>query len=264
MPDTTNTGDAQSSGGGGQQRGLGNLVRHCQAHKIEVGLWATRLLTVVFTLAYFLPVFGNHPFSAYYKALMANAATSALRLHQRLPRVELSREFAATLFLEDSAHYLLFSLMFLFCEPVTVALGPISLFAVLHLASYSLTLLDCLGTSRDNNSNWMVRMLISLAELQSRSILRMVAFSEVFLMPLTVILVFTGRVSLVTPFMYYRFLGLRYSSRRNPYTRSIFYELRMSLEQTSQSPSVPQFARNLIYKGIAIVSSLAPPTMAQQ
>ena len=99
MPDTTNTGDAQSSGGGGQQRGLGNLVRHCQAHKIEVGLWATRLLTVVFTLAYFLPVFGNHPFSAYYKALMANAATSALRLHQRLPRVELSREFAATLFL---------------------------------------------------------------------------------------------------------------------------------------------------------------------
>ena len=98
MPDTTNTGDAQSSGGG-QQRGLGNLVRHCQAHKIEVGLWATRLLTVVFTLAYFLPVFGNHPFSAYYKALMANAATSALRLHQRLPRVELSREFAATLFL---------------------------------------------------------------------------------------------------------------------------------------------------------------------
>ena len=55
----------------------------------------------------------------------------------------------------------------------------------------------------------MVRMLISLAELQSRSILRMVAFSEVFLMSLTVILVFTGRVSLVTPFMYYRFLGLR-------------------------------------------------------
>ena len=102
MPDTTNTGDAQSSGGGGQQRGLGNLVRHCQAHKIEVGLWATRLLTVVFTLAYFLPVFGNHPFSAYYKALMANAATSALRLHQRLPRVELSREFAATLFLASS------------------------------------------------------------------------------------------------------------------------------------------------------------------
>merc|ERR1712038_1711086 len=241
---------------------MANLIRHCQGHKIQIGLWATRIMTVAFALAYFLPIFGNHPFSSYYKALMSNAATSALRLHQRLPRVSFTREFAATLFLEDSAHYLIYSIMFLFAEPVTVALGPVVLFAVLHLASYSLTLLDCLGT---NNQNWWLgRMLISLAELHSRSILRMVAFSEIFLMPLTVILVFTGRVSLVTPFMYYRFLGLRYSSRRNPYTRSIFYELRMSLEQTSQSPSVPQFARNLIYKGIAIASSLAPPTMAQQ
>ena len=92
----------------------------------------------------------------------------------------------------------------------------------------------------------------------------MVAFSEIFLMPLTVILVFTGRVSLVTPFMYYRFLGLRYTSRRNPYTRSIFYELRVSLEQTSANPSVPQFARNIIHKGIGVVSNLAPPMMPQQ
>ena len=80
---------------------------------------------------------------------------------------------------QDSAHYLLFSLMFLFADPVTVALGPVVLFAVLHLASYSLTLLDCLGT---NNQNWWLgRMLISLTELYSRSILRMVAFSEVSL-----------------------------------------------------------------------------------
>ena len=63
-------------------------------------------------------------------------------------------------FQEDSAHYLLFSLMFLFCEPVTVALGPISLFAVLHLASYSLTLLDCLGTSRDNNRSGHQRLIL--------------------------------------------------------------------------------------------------------
>ena len=41
-----------------------------------------------------------------------------------------------------------------------------------------------------------------------------------------VVFVFTGRTSIVTPFIYYRFLGLRYSSRRNPYTRAIFHELR--------------------------------------
>ena len=141
-----------------------------------------------------------------------------------------------------------FSLMFLYTgsDPVTVALLPITLFAILHSASYSLTLLDTTGKnnsyaplaqgvftscrnprynapfpkqqskvnilfSGSNNRNWWLgRFLISLVELQSRGILRMAAFSEIFLMPMTIILVFTGRVSILTPFMYYRFLGLRY------------------------------------------------------
>jgi len=258
MPNAENEG--QSQGQQQQPKGMANLIRHCQGHKIEVGLWATRLMTVVFTLAYFVPVFGNHPYSSYYKALMSNAATSALRLHQRLPRVSFTREFAASLFLEDSAHYLIYSIMFLFADPVTVALGPVVLFAVLHASSYSLTMLDCLGS---NNSNWWLgKLLISLVELQSRSILRMVAFCEVFLMPLTVTLVFSGRVSLVTPFMYYRFLGLRYTSRRNPYTKQVFYELRMALEQTAMSPNCPQFLRNLVFRGISVVSNMAPPMAA--
>ena len=55
----------------------------------------------------------------YYKALMANAATSALRLHQRLPRVQFTREFLAMLFVEDSAHYLLYSFNFIYSGPMT-------------------------------------------------------------------------------------------------------------------------------------------------
>ena len=64
----------------------------------------------------------------YYKALMANAATSALRLHQRLPNVQLSREFLGSLFMEDSAHYLMFSLVFLYCSPISCKLfwNPLS------------------------------------------------------------------------------------------------------------------------------------------
>ena len=68
---------------------------------------------------------------------------------------------------------------------------------------------------------------------QSRNILRLIAFSEIFLMPMTVVYLFTGRTWLVVPLVYYRFLGLRYSSRRNPYTRAVFYELRLALEQTA-------------------------------
>merc|ERR1712088_572895 len=81
---------------------------------------------------------------------MASAATSALRLHQRLPRVQLTREFAAQLILEDSAHYLFFAVIFIYASgPITMALLPVLLFAVLHSASYSLTLLDALGQPND-------------------------------------------------------------------------------------------------------------------
>ena len=92
-----------------------------------------------------------------------------------------------------------------------MALLPVLLFAVLHAASYTLNMLDALGAP---TSVWPVRMLISLVEMQSRNILRMVAFTEIFLLPITVLNVFRGVTWLVGPLVYYRFLGLRYSSRQ--------------------------------------------------
>jgi len=54
---------------------------------------------------------------------MNNAATSALRLHQRVPRVQFTRQFLETLLLEDSCHYLFYSLIFLYAAPVTCILS---------------------------------------------------------------------------------------------------------------------------------------------
>ncbi len=51
---------------------------------------------------------------------------------------------------------------------------------------------------------------------------------------------------------------IRYSSRRNPYTRAVFYELRMSLEEAAAAPNFPNFARGLVHKGIRMVSNMAP------
>uniref|UniRef100_A0A1B6L3Z2 Transmembrane protein 33 n=1 Tax=Graphocephala atropunctata TaxID=36148 RepID=A0A1B6L3Z2_9HEMI len=118
-------GDSQGSSDQTQEplRGFEALKQHTLAHKVDVALWTTRLLTVFFTLAYFIPVFGN-PYNAYYKVLMANAATSALRLHQRLPGVSFNREFLSRLLTEDSCHYLFYSLIFLYVAPVTFALLP--------------------------------------------------------------------------------------------------------------------------------------------
>lgn len=261
----------QGGGPGSWDRpgGVRKVAQYLLSRRIEAGLWLTRLMTLAFSLGFLLPIFpwsGSPPATSYYKAFMSNAATSALRLHQRLTttsttggaRPSLSREFLFSLLLEDSAHYLMFSLVFLFNnEPVTVALVPIALFALLHSASFSLTLLDQ-ADSGGRTGWWLGRALVSLVELQSRHILRLAAFTEIFLMPLTVVLVFAGHVSLLTPFMYYRFLGLRYSSRRNPYTRSIFYELRVSFEQAAASPSCPAFAKGLVHRSINLVSGLAP------
>lgn len=64
-------------------------------------------------------LFFRNPYNAYYKALMATAATSALRLHQRLHPVSLTREFMMRLTSEDSCHYLFFCIIFLYVPPVT-------------------------------------------------------------------------------------------------------------------------------------------------
>ena len=122
-------------------------------------------------------------------------------------------------------------------------------------------------------------MLISLVEFQSRNILRLVAFHEVFLLPFTVMMIFAGKTNLVTPFLYYRFLSLRlvenfipqfadkqqrrYTSRRNPYCRTICHELRMTMEALAYNPKCPGWAKNIIYKAITMASNLAPQMEAQ-
>jgi len=242
-------------------RGFSTMTALMSSRKIDVGLWLTRLLTIAFAFAYIIPIFGNSPHSSYSKAFMASAATSALRLHQRKPVVQFTRVFGMELLQEDSLHYLIYSVLWLMAPaPTTVALLPILLFAILHFASFSLTLLDALG----QNSWWGARMLISLVELQSRNILRMVAFSEIFLMPLSIVFIFTGQTSMVTPFMYYRFICMRYASRRNPYTRNMFHELRLAAEEASRSPRMPTAVTNLMYKAIGLVSRMAPVMEAQQ
>lgn len=236
-------------------RGLTEVINHMSIHKIESLLWFTRMCTVLFTFLYIVPLLGANPYTCYQRALISNAATSALRLHQRMPTIQLTRMFLSQLLIEDSCHYLFYSLIFLFAQPMTLVLLPVFLFALLHSASFSLALLDKFG----GRSGFLGTKLVSLLDHQSRNILRLVAFTEIFLMPLTVFSVFSGRSSLVTPFIYYRFLSLRYASRRNPYTRTVFHELRLVTEYYASKPGCPLFVRNILLKGTFLLSQLAPP-----
>ncbi|XP_019873650.1 Krueppel homolog 2 [Aethina tumida] len=256
MSDTSN--NTTTEGPGRRSMNCDALINHVSTHKIDCALWAIRLLSIVFAIGYLIPVFGSSQ-NAYYKVLIANAAISALRLHQRIGRVRLCREFLAELLLEDSFHYLFYSLIFLYVAPVTFVLLPIVLFSILHFASYSLTLLDCLG----QNSWWGARLMISLVEFQSLNILRLVSFTEIMLMPITVMLILFGKASLLTPFIYYHFLTQRYSSRRNPYTRNMFRELRVFLEINAHKPTTPQFLRQAMLFIVNFTCKLAPPQVQQ-
>ena len=84
---------------------------------------------------------------------------------------------------------------------------------------------------------------------------------------------------MVTPFIYYMFLSMRYTSRRNPYCRTICHELRLAVEALAYNPKCPVWAKNVIckvkfairkaalnysfFQAITVVSNLAPATEAQ-
>lgn len=120
-----------------------SAIGHYASNKTDAVLMLTRILTIIFSVLYMIPMIGGGAF--YKKVLIANGATSALRLHQRLPRFQLTSEFLQQLIAEDSCHYLLFSIIFLNSHPITLVLLPISLFATLHVAFAALTLLDKTG-----------------------------------------------------------------------------------------------------------------------
>lgn len=149
MVDSASSGPSDSSPQ--VEKGWPALKQHITENKVKFGLWMTRLFTIIFTIGYIIPIFGyvsfttridiciceiigsyyylffSNPYNIYYKVLMSNAATSALRLHQRVPRVQLTRQFLESLLLEDSCHYLLYSMIFLYAAPVTCILFIFSL-----------------------------------------------------------------------------------------------------------------------------------------
>ena len=68
----------------------------------------------------------------------------------------------------------------------------------------------------------------------------------------------------MTPILYYQFVVLRYMSRRNPYSRQTFTELRIALESLTQDARCPDFAKRGIHGGIALLSRLAPAPVPHQ
>ncbi|XP_028159299.1 Krueppel homolog 2-like, partial [Ostrinia furnacalis] len=112
------------------------------------------------------------------------------------------------------------------------------------------------------NSMWVARLLISLVEFQSRNILRAAALAEIVLFPVVVLMALFAYCSLLTPFVYYYFVTWRYASRRNPYTRNTFHELRALADRTAARQSLPAPLRSAIAAAVTLVCRMAPPLEA--
>lgn len=237
------------------------LRRYLLDNKIDSALWLTRVFTIISSILYLLPLFSPmFSFNCYKRGLISSAATSALRLHQRLPRFQFSREYFGMLFAEDSCHYLLYCVMFINSHPVTIILIPVAMFAVLHTVSFTKKLLDILGTGGMLNMSLVrsAKSAIEKVQTHQQGLLRFIACTEIMLMPAVVLMMLSGQVGIVIPFVYYRFLGLRYASRRNPYTRLLFSELRRSVEHLAGHPRCPSSVRSLVFKFTSFIANLAP------
>ena len=140
---------------------------------------------------------------------------------------------------------------FTFSEYQRMALLPISLMAMIHAVKYGYKVLDTTGWAAG-------RSLLNFIAVKQQILFRLVALTEIFLMPALIVMVILGRAQLFSPFLYYRYLMLRYMSQRNAYCRQVFYELKMAGDQYKNSPRVPGFLKKAIDMAQKLCLRLVP------
>lgn len=256
--------DSSSTGGSGtDETPRPSFQDYLMANKYDAIFLFIRLYIVFATFLYIVPIFGmEYSMTCFKRVLLGSACISALRMHQRLPPVTMSKEFIRVLVMEDSFHYLIYSLLFLFSRPQTMALVPIAVFAVLHSASYLqklITVASC--PAYVANSITQITSKITERNMQT-SVLTFIASTEIMIFFVSIILLFIGRGSLLVPFFYYRFLQLRYMSMRNPYSRLVFGNLRMKIQEMANRPSCPGVARKALLAIVSLASKLSPASIA--
>jgi len=236
---------------------------YLMANKFDAALLFIRLYIIFATFLFIVPLFGvEYSMTCFKRVLLGSACISALRMHQRLPPVTLSKEFIRVLVMEDSFHYLIYSLLFLFSRPQTMALVPIMVFALLHSASYLQKLINTTQCPAFvANSMRQFTSKITERNMQT-SILTFIASTEIMIFFVSIALLFVGRGSLLVPFFYYRFLQLRYMSKRNPYSRLVFGNLRMKIEQMAYRDSCPGVAKKALLAIVSLASKLSPASIA--
>uniref|UniRef100_A0A5S6Q1X7 Transmembrane protein 33 n=1 Tax=Trichuris muris TaxID=70415 RepID=A0A5S6Q1X7_TRIMR len=230
------------------------FTQYLCSNPINSILWFLRGITIVCGLMFVFTV-GLNKHSAYQKTLLSAAATNALRLHQRVGRVQFSMSFLQNTFCEDSFHYLLYCMILLSVQPMTLGLATVVLFALLHWCNFFVNLMQASGFGNAT----LCQTIDSFIKRHMQTILHLAACCEIFLLPVIVSLTLYGKCNVIAPFVYYRFVTMRYSSRRNPRTRLAFQELRATAEYIANHRACPSLVQKAIHQLIRLVNWLAPP-----
>ncbi|KAH8876158.1 Transmembrane protein 33, partial [Schistosoma japonicum] len=240
------------NGSSGDVRQRNSFISHLKSNYVNTAMYFARLGTLFCCIMFFFaPLFSHlHPSDLevwYRRALLASAATSALRLHQRIKSLNtgFSREVLEVLITEDSSHYLLFSIMFAILPPNNGATRD---------GSDVLT-----PTSNSSFLHQTLQKLVNSVKAHDQNILRIIALNEIMLMVVCIFMALSGPRIFVLPFIYYPFLKMRYNSKRNPYTRNAFMEVRIALQNVAYHSKCPAFISRVIYGLINIVSRLDRP-----
>ena len=238
------------------------LTTLVQSGKLNAAAWCVRLYLILLSVQHFFLGGAIPSFDACYKkALIANAVVACIRLHQRIGgNFSLSKEHLVRVTQEDSAHYLFYSIIFLLqlkSGKITLALLPITLMAVIHAVKYGYLVIEAIGTNKGRG------LLNNIAHKQ-QSLFRIVSMTEIMLMPVILVMLILGRANLVSPFMYYRYIQLRYNSQRNAYCRTVFYELRVQGDLYKNSPRVPAIGKKAIQMVQDLCNKLGTPPAAAQ
>lgn len=256
---------AEDKGNGSATREAGGTPRptlwsYVSSDISSTALFTLRMGTIVSTLMFILSTlgfFGQLTHSAYLNAMMSAFLTFLLRLYRRKADnqvVLFSREMYILLTTEDSGHYMLYSFFFYNQVPVSIYLLPPLLYAIVFTHSYTEGLKQFLPSSIER---LLTKLNLRIRDGQ-RDVFRFIAYTEIFIFLVVVWSVIWGSMFILAPLLYYYFLKSRYLSRRNPYVRTCFSELRFAAEQLSASPRCPSFLSSLTTTLISYVRRLAP------
>lgn len=222
-------------------------------------LFALRVIVFVTGLLATIPLLGSRmAVNCYVVCLRCGLFLYSLRFLQRKNQTQVpvfSRQFIDFFISEDSGHYLWYCFFYQGYYPSPLLLFPILLYTVFQVPKYFSELSKFLSPSIRSPAGRLHNYIHS----KQPSILRFIASAEIFLMIVVTYNLLSGSGNLLAPVVHYYFLKWRYQSRRNPYVRIMFGELRIVMQTVSSSQKCPQFLKNFIERSVAYLSSLAPP-----